>query len=249
MRAEFFLRLWLVLVCSHPGVPACAQEGGQTQNLPAPLTAERVIQNLVEMNAKRERALLAYEGTRRYRLQYEGFWGNRTAEMVVKMWFRAPGSKEFTIVSQSGSRWMVDNVLKSLLTSEQEGARPENARRMAPNPMNYKFTYWGSEDRGGDPTYLFSIEPRSHYKFQYRGQIWIDGKDFAIARIKGAPAKSPSFWMKNTQMEHVYGKVGDFWLPLADHSVSQLRFGGQANLTIDYTDYRITNATPLFRSR
>jgi hypothetical protein len=81
-------------------------------------------------------------------------------------------------------------------------------------------------------------------KFLYRGRIWVDGSDFAVTRIEAEPAKSPSFWTKNTEIEHVYVKVNDFWLPQRNHSVSRIRLGGQAELTIDYTDYRITDPGP-----
>jgi hypothetical protein len=66
-----------------------------------------------------------------------------------------------------------------------------------------------------------------------------------VVRIKAEPAKNPSFWTKHSQIEHEYVKVGDFWLPAHNHSVSTVRFGGRADLTIDYTNYEITDARPL----
>ena len=38
-------------------------------------------------------------------------------------------------------------------------------------------------------------------------------------------------------------KVGDFWLPARNRSISTIRLGGRAELTIDYNDYEITGAT------
>ena len=38
-------------------------------------------------------------------------------------------------------------------------------------------------------------------------------------------------------------KVGDFWLPAYNHSVTAVRFGGRAELTIAYKDYEITGAS------
>jgi hypothetical protein len=43
----------------------------------------------------------------------------------------------------------------------------------------------------------------------------------------------------------MYSKIGEFWLPSHDHSVSQIRLGGDADLTIDYFDYKTTGATSL----
>src|ERR1043166_9248613 len=63
------------------------------------VTAEQVVQNLVRMNTERAEALQAYEGTRVYRLDYRGFPGSRRAEMVVRVKYRSPLTKEFIIVS------------------------------------------------------------------------------------------------------------------------------------------------------
>src|SRR5512146_122911 len=59
------------------------------------ITAQEVVQNLVRMNAERAEALQAYEGTRVYRLDYRGFPGSRRAEMVVRVKYRSPLTKEF----------------------------------------------------------------------------------------------------------------------------------------------------------
>ena len=92
-------------------------------------------------------------------------------------------------------------------------------------------------------TYVLKVEPRTNDKFLYRGQIWVDGEDFAVTRLEAEPAKNPSFWTKNSEIEQVYMKVGDFWLPARNRSISTIRLGGRAELTIDYNDYEITGAT------
>jgi hypothetical protein len=44
-------------------------------------------------------------------------------------------------------------------------------------------------------------------------------------------------------------KIGDFWLPAHNKSVTQVRLGGAATLTIDYTDYQITGLNRTDASR
>ena len=241
-RRNSILIFFAMLVLPVP-IPCQVLDEHSSTNARPPLPPDQVIRKLVEMNSRRARALLAYEGTRKYRLQYHGFWGSRSAEIVVKLTYRSPGTKEFMIVSQSGSRWIVDNIFKGLLQGEKEGAMPDSARRMAVEPANYQFTFIEYDSGPSDPAYVFSIKPRSPYKYLYRGQVRVDGRDFAVTRIKGEPARRPSFWMKNTTIEHIYSKIGEFWLPSYDHSVSQVRLGGYADLTIEYSDYKITRAT------
>ena len=79
-------------------------------------------------------------------------------------------------------------------------------------------------------------------KLLYHGRIWVDSKDFAVCRIEAEPAKNPSFWIKKTDIHHSYLKVGDFWLPAENQSVSAIRGGGRAVLTIKYQNYEILAA-------
>jgi hypothetical protein len=164
--------------------------------------------------------------------------------MVVVVTYRSPETKEFTIQSQSGSQLIIDRVFKKLLDSEKEALGTENQTRTALNTDNYVFTLVGYESTVAGSQYILALEPKVKSKFLYRGRIWVDGSDFAVTRIEAQPAKNPSFWTKNTEIEHVYVKVNDFWLPQRNHSVSWVRLGGRAELTIDYTDYRITDPNP-----
>jgi hypothetical protein len=67
-------------------------------------------------------------------------------------------------------------------------------------------------------------------------------------RIEASPARSPSFWTKDTKIEQAYSKVGNFWLPVSNRSTSAVRLGGHACFTIDYSDYKITAEAPLTTS-
>jgi hypothetical protein len=46
--------------------------------------------------------------------------------------------------------------------------------------------------------------------------------------------------VRNTKIEQLYGKVGDFWLPASNHSASAIRLGGHADFTIEYKDYQLS---------
>jgi hypothetical protein len=73
----------------------------------------------------------------------------------------------------------------------------------------------------------------------------VDAEDFAVVRLEAEPAKNPSFWTKNSEFELLYLKVSDFWLPARNRSISSIRLGGHAELTIQYTNYQITAADPI----
>src|SRR5258708_13733830 len=90
----------------------------------APLSADQVVDNLVRRNQERAQALLHSEATRVYRLVYHGLPSDRVAEMTVQATYDRPSSKEFKIVSQSGSKLIVNRVFKKLLDSEKDAAQP-----------------------------------------------------------------------------------------------------------------------------
>lgn len=209
------------------------------------VSVEQVVENLVRRNSERAQALPAYRSTRKYRVEYRGFPGSRTAEMVVDMVFAPPGTKVFVVRSQTGSKLIIDRVFKKLLESEKEAFEAENQRRTALDPENYTFSASGCESLSGSPNHILAVEPKIKSKFLYRGRIWVDAVDYAVSRIAAVPAKNPSFWIKQTQIEQVYRKVGDFWLPATNRSVTSVRLGGKADLTIEYQGYELTGTAPL----
>jgi len=227
--------------------------GAQTQdaNEPAasvrssPLTMDDVVRNLQQKNAERAAALEEFGGTRVYRMQYRGIPSDHDAEMVVTMTFHAPAAKQFNVISQTGSKFIVEHVFMKLLEGEQEATSDENRRRTALSTENYDFALAGYESSADGGRYILDLLPKTRNKFLYRGRIWVDDKDFAVVRIEGEPGRNPSFWIKKTEIAHRYVKVNDFWLPAENHTESVTRLGGRAVLSIEYRDYKITRATPL----
>jgi hypothetical protein len=236
----------MLLLCAE----LCPAATGQESNAPSqrPLTqlsAEQIVQNLVSMNLKRSQALLAYQSTRIYRLEYKGFPGSRTAEIVVNVRYQAPETKDFEVVSTAGSKLLIDRVFKKLLQGEKEAFERENQKRIAINQENYEFTLIGYEAGCGGSSYVLSVKPKTNNKYLFQGTICVDAEQFAVVRIEGEPAKNPSFWIKDTKIQTMYVNVNDFWLPARHHSVTAVRLGGHADLTIEYKDYRIMGVGPL----
>ena len=241
---------WLILGCSLAAVcqsvPQKLVSGPPTLlHEHSPLPAQEVARRLQERNAQRFASLDQFSGTRVYHMKYRGFPSDRDADMVVNVTYQAPNEKDFKIVSQTGSKFIIDHVFKKLLESEQQDTDEENRQHTALSTDNYDFTSAGYEVTPDGAEYVLNIFPKNKNKFLYRGKIWVDAKDFAVVRIEAEPAKNPSLWIKTTQIQHRYIKVQDFWLPAENHTESVIRLGGQASLSIEYKDYKITKATPL----
>jgi hypothetical protein len=234
--------LLLLFVFPATGI---AQSAAPRQLMESRLNLPQVLDKLVQKNEQRADALQKYQGRRVYSLVYTGFPSSFHAEMVVDMTYDAPATKQFKIVSQSGSQWIIDRILKRLLDAELESMNEENRRRVALNSYNYDFSGLEHQDSPDSCSYVVNVQPKVPSKLLYRGRIWVDSKDFAVCRIEAEPAKNPSFWIKKTDIHHSYVKIGDFWLPAENESVSTIRGGGRAVLTIKYQNYEILSARSL----
>ena len=217
------------------GYPAIAQQ----PVVLAPLTADEVMERVVEMSDTRAKALEGYSSVRTYRLECHGL-SHKKAEMVVRIKYQAPDKKDFAIVSESGSGTIRDRVFKKLLEAEQESMQQENQQRSAITPDNYTFQMSDYEKTGTDEFYVLDAKSRTKSKFLFRGRVWVDAKEFAVIRVEGEPAVNPSWWTEKTDFKRRYEKIGEFWLPESNESETKVRVFGTAVLTIEYRDYRIT---------
>jgi outer membrane lipoprotein-sorting protein len=239
MRLAGTIRSLVVLVTLAVFAPVARLAGADTG---AALSANQVVDNLVRKNQERAQALLHSEATRVYRLVYHGFPADREAEMTVQATYDKPSTKEFKVISQSGSKLIQERVFKKLLDTEKEATQPAVSARSQLNHDNYDFELAGYEpsEKGGQ--YVLRVTPKVKSKYVYGGKVWVDATDFAVTRIEAEPAQNPSFWTKKNEIHHEYKKIDGFWLPTRNESVSYIRLGGRATLTIEYTDYHVTNA-------
>jgi len=205
----------------------------------APVTVEQIMEKVAENDRERSADLASYSGKRTYNLRYQGFLGSRNAEMVVEMQCRAPATKEFRVVRESGSKLILNYVLHALLAGEQEAQNAQNRQETALTADNYDFLLEREESDSDHHYYVVEVKPRRKNKFLYRGRVWIEAKDFALARIDAEPARNPSFWISRTSIHHQYIKVNKYWLPAQNVSRTNVRLGGVATLTINYGDYAI----------
>src|ERR1700741_12284 len=115
---RWILRAFALLIIV---VPAVAQQA----KVSAPLNADVVMEYVVEMNVVRDKAVESYSSSRSYHLECHCL-SHKKADMVVRTDYRAPNKKEFTIVSQSSSGTVRDQVFRKLLEAEQESMQDEN---------------------------------------------------------------------------------------------------------------------------
>jgi hypothetical protein len=236
-------RSWLPMVLFLACAPAAWPQGQPA--LPT-LGADQVVQRLMEKNKERADTLQHYIGRRSYRLEYRGFPASADATMEVEVNFDAPASKRFTIVNATGSKLIQNRVFHRLLESEEQAGDSSNRKHTELGPDNYTFSLVGTEGTN----YVLNVEPKEDSRFLYRGKIWVDAHDFAVTRIEAQPARNPSFWTTKSLIHHTYQKVDNgFYLPKENKTVTSVRMGGVATLTIEYDSYQVTVAKPIASAR
>ena len=208
-------------------------------SLPA---VDDVVAKMTQRDDERRAALEGYTGTRRY--VFENVKLHKQAEMAVRLTCARDGSKSFEVLSSSGWSGARKHIFQRLLDAEVEAARPGGSEDSRMSPRNYSFTMLGAEAIDGRLAYALAVEPKMAKKYLVRGTIWVDAEDYAIVRLEGTPAKSPSFWIKGVQIAHKYERHGQFWFAALNRSESDARIFGPTSLRIEYLDYTIQNSRP-----
>ena len=187
-------------------------------------------------NARIE-SLKDYTSLRRYTLVNKRF--KTTAELRVRMNYRHPGEKTIEVISETGSSIIRKSVLHRLIKTELDSSRAQVRNETRISPANYTFQLLGVKTDESRWYYLLQAEPKHPSKVLFRGQIWIDPEDYAIARVEGSPAQNASFFIQKTTFVHEYRKFGAYWLPVSNKSETETRFFGPTEVNVEYTDYKI----------
>ena len=200
--------------------------------------ATAIFERVQQANAMRDAALESYLSTRRYSVFEPGHQSD--AELLVSMEFVAPSTKTFRTIDAQGVGWIHRRVFGRLMEAEAQAAAGKDRTDSAITPGNYEAQLVGSDRLSGRDCYVLALVPKRRDKYLFIGKAWIDKEDFAIARLEGEPAKSPSFWVVRAPFVREYQRVDGFWLPLQDETRTEIRFAGPYVLRIQYADYHIT---------
>jgi hypothetical protein len=213
-------------------LPASAAAADESPSLP---TAEEIVARMGFRDLQRQVSIAGYAGMRRYVLDNQHL--HKRAEMLVQVQGDPDGTKHFEVVSEEGWKAAHKHVLRKMLESESETSHPEARAKTRINPENYDFKIAGTEVIDGRTAYVLEVSPKRKEKYLFRGRIWVDAEDYALARAEGQPAKNPSFWTKSTHFVQIYQKSGLLWFPRSTQSVTEAHIFGTTDVNIEYFDY------------
>ena len=228
------LILVAMLICG--GAFECAPHAQK----PAP-SADEVVAIMMTRDDAREAASGGYTGRREYILENHRF--NKRAEMQVRINCDRNGQKRFEVISEDGWKSANKRVLRPMVETESDSSRPQIRAKNRINSENYSFRMIETSLIEGRMAYMIEAIPKREDKSLFRGRIWVDTEDYALVRVEGEPAKSPSFWTKSVHFVQQYHKSGPFWFPVATTSVTEAWIFGATTVDIHYFDYAPNSET------
>lgn len=199
-------------------------------------SADEVVAAMYAHDTAREAASGGYSGSREYVLENHRF--QKRAEMVVRVTCDRTGVKHFEVMSEDGWKSANKHVLRAMAATESDSSRPDVRPRSRITSDNYTFRMIATEALEGREAYVIEAMPKREDKSLFRGRIWVDTEDYALARVEGEPAKNPSFWTRKVHFVQQYYKSSTYWFPMETKSVTEARIFGTTDVSIRYFDYK-----------
>jgi hypothetical protein len=202
------------------------------------MDAGAIVAKMMAADDQRRPRMPEHSSVRVYQLENKRF-GTR-ASMKARMTYR-DGRKQFEILEQSGPGPVRNKVFKRMIESEAEANTGAERDATRISPQNYTFRLLDSDVLDGRKCLVLDAEPKTKNKFLFRGKVWVDVQDWAVAKIEASPAQKPSVWVRKTSFVHRYRKFGDQWLAVSNDSVSEVMVFGKTEIRIEYADYQFPN--------
>jgi hypothetical protein len=147
----------------------------------------------------------------------------------------------YEIVSERGSDYARNKVMKALLHREQELIAAGQDERATLSPENYEFT---DGDRTGDGLRYVLLKPKRKDVLLVDGRMVLSEDATDLLRVEGRLSKNPSFWTSSVNVVRQYGRLDGIRVPISTESIAKIRFAGVSKLEVHY-DYESINGRPV----
>lgn len=144
---------------------------------------------------------------------------------------------KYQIVSERGSEFTRNKVLKAVLKREQELIAAGTAERSTLSPENYQFTDTVTTD---DRVRYVLLKPKRKDVTLVDGRMVLSLDATELLRVEGRLAKNPSFWTSWVNVIRTYGRLDGIRVPVATESIAKVKFVGTSRMEVQY-DYESIN--------
>ena len=160
------------------------------------------------------------------------------ADYELQRQYHAPRTLLFKPVHFMGDKFVRSNVIARLLQSEVDHVEKDDPSQTALTMANYKFSYKGKSEIGGQPVHVFQVKPRKKRIGLFKGRMYLEAHTGNLVRVEGTVVKSPSFFVKNIQFTQDYATIDSFTLPVHMHSEAKARIVGRTVIDVTHTNYQ-----------
>ncbi len=150
----------------------------------------------------------------------------------------------YEIVSESGSDYIREKVLRNLLQREQQLIARGQAAAAELTPDNYLFEEPYSQ---GDVERYILIKPKRKDVLLVNGRMVLSPDGTEVLRVEGVLSKNPSFWISSVNVTRDFARVDGVRVPVATESIAKLRMAGTGRMTVSY-EYHAINGRPVSAS-
>jgi hypothetical protein len=191
-------------------------------------------------------SIAGYTVTESYKLFRGTDFDHPAAEMTVLTTYSRETGKSYKILSEDGSHILRSAVFSPLLDNEERINQPGNVEASWLVSANYEMHLvpGGPQQVNGRACYALTIHPRQKAANLVDGTIWVDTRDYAIAKIEGHGSRSASFFVQPSQVMRVYEPVDGFAMATHAKAVTESDLLGPTTVTIDYTNYQMRLVPP-----
>lgn len=145
----------------------------------------------------------------------------------------------YKIVSEGGSDYIRNNILRKVLEGEKKQLREDTFNKSAFTRENYTF----AQIESLDGIYKVSINPKRKEGFLIKGFLLIK-PDGELLLSEGMLVKNPSFWVRDANTTVVYKLIWGVRVPVSLESTARVIFAGKSSLSMKYR-YISINGLPV----
>jgi hypothetical protein len=191
----------------------------------------------VRFLAQHEEPLRQYRAFRRMHARSERF--NQEGWLEAWTEFDSKGFR-YEIVSERGSDYVRNKVLRAVLKREQELINAGDSERAELTADNYTF----SEADAQDGVRYVTIKPKRKDVMLVDGRMVLSGDGNELLRVEGRLSKNPSFWTSLVNVIRHYARLDGVRVPISTESTAKVKFVGVSYLDVQY-DYETINGRPV----
>jgi hypothetical protein len=184
-----------------------------------------------------EQPLRQYRAYRRMHAKSEKFG----QEAWLDAWTELDGQQfTYTIVSERGSDYIRNKVLKAVLKREQELVASGDCGRSELTPENYTF----QDTSAGDGERYVTLKPKRKDVLLVDGRMVLSEDGSELLRVEGRLSKNPSFWTSLVNVIRHYARIDGVRVPISTESIAKVKFAGTSQLEVHY-EYDSINGHPV----